>query len=83
MKKIPRSKKAKKLPVVLSKQEVKMLFHATPNLKHKAILITIYSAGLRLGEVARLKVTDIDSKQTLKKTQHLIENLGRYTHCIV
>ena len=62
MKKIPRSKKAKKLPVVLSKQEIKMLFDATPNLKHKAILMTIYSAGIRLGEAARLKVTDIDSK---------------------
>jgi len=62
MKKIPRSKKAKKLPVVISKQEIKMLFDATPNLKHKAILMTIYSSGLRLGESARLKVTDIDSK---------------------
>jgi integrase/recombinase XerD len=59
--KIPRSKKGKKLTGVLSKQEVELIFSATKNLKHRAILMTVYSAVLRVGEVTRLKVSDIDS----------------------
>lgn len=61
--KIPRSKQQKKLPGVLSKQEVESIFSCTSNLKHRAILMTIYSAGLRVGEVTRLKVSDIDSER--------------------
>ena len=61
---IPRSKE-KKLPVVLSKSEVKKIIASTQNLKHKAILATIYSAGLRLSEVVNLKITDIDSERKL------------------
>ena len=61
MKNIPRVKRSKKLPVVLSKDEVKRLFDVTVNLKHKAILMTTYSAGLRVDEVTRLKISDIDS----------------------
>ena len=58
---IPRSKQRKKLPGVLSREEVESIFSATGNLKHRAILMTIYSAGLRVSEVTRLKVSDIDS----------------------
>jgi len=47
--------------VVLSKQEVESIFSATTNLKHRAIFVTIYSAGLRISESMRLKVSDIDS----------------------
>ena len=47
---IPRSKQHKKLPVVLCMEEVKSLFASVGNLKHRAILTTIYSGGLRLGE---------------------------------
>ncbi|SCY54362.1 tyrosine-type recombinase/integrase [Alkaliphilus peptidifermentans] len=61
MKNIPRVKKAKKLPVVLSKDEVKSILALTSNLKHKAILTTTYSAGLRVSEVCNLKISDIDS----------------------
>ncbi len=62
MDKLPKAKERKKLPVVLSPQEVKVIFDATHNLKHKAILMTIYSAGLRISEVCNLKIADIDSK---------------------
>ncbi|MCT4620789.1 MAG: site-specific integrase [Marinisporobacter sp.] len=61
LKKIPRAKKEKKLPVVLSMEEVKKIFEVTTNLKHKAFLMTTYSGGLRVGEIAHLKPSDIDS----------------------
>jgi site-specific recombinase XerD len=59
---IPRMKKTKKLPVVLTIEEVQALFDATKNLKHKCILMTTYGSGLRVSEVTRLKIIDIDSK---------------------
>jgi integrase/recombinase XerD len=62
MDKIARLKEPKKLPSVLSSVEVKSIFDVTENLKHKAILMTVYSAGLRVSEVCNLKITDIDSK---------------------
>ena len=52
-----------KLPVVLDLSEVESLFSVTRNLKHKAMLMITYSAGLRVSEAARLKLTDIDSKR--------------------
>ena len=58
---IPRPKQEKKLPVVLSAEEVRKLFEVTANLKHRAILMTAYSAGLRVKETTQLKVKDIDS----------------------
>jgi site-specific recombinase XerD len=60
--KISRIKESKKLPAVLSPDEVKSIFDVTENLKHKTILMTVYSAGLRVSEVCNLKITDIDSK---------------------
>jgi site-specific recombinase XerD len=61
--KIPRSKVPKKLPVVLSKEEVQDVFSNTGNIKHLAMLMTIYSGGLRLSEATHLKPEDIDSKR--------------------
>jgi integrase len=55
----------KKLPIVLDKSEVLLLLNAIENIKHKSIILLIYSAGLRLGEVIELKVIDIDSKRML------------------
>lgn len=52
-------KKEKKLPAVLSQQEVIRLFQAVTNLKHRCILMIIYSGGLRLSEACRLRVADI------------------------
>jgi site-specific recombinase XerD len=62
MTKIPRSKKEKRLPVVLSPSEVKSVFNSVDNFKHKVILMTVYASGLRVSEAVNLKTTDIDSK---------------------
>lgn len=51
----------KKLPEVLSEQEVTKIFKQIHNLKHKCIIYLIYSAGLRLTEVVHLKISDINS----------------------
>jgi len=59
--KVPRMKKRKTLPVVLSKNEVKEFLDSIDDLRYKTIFSVIYSAGLRLSEAAKLKVTDIDS----------------------
>jgi len=63
MKKIPRVKREKKLPIVLAREEVQSLFTVTPNLKHRSILMITYSAGLRISETAHLNISDIDSKR--------------------
>ena len=59
---IPRIKRSSRQPNILSKEEILQLFNATGNLKHRAILMTAYSAGLRVGEISTLKIADIDSK---------------------
>jgi integrase/recombinase XerD len=58
---IPLPRYEQKLPVILSKNEVKALLEAPKNLGHRAILATMYGAGLRVSEVANLKAGDIDS----------------------
>jgi integrase len=62
---VKRLRKDKKLPVVLSKEEVAKILNSVHNLKHRAILMLVHSAGLRVGEVVRLKTEDIDSKGML------------------
>jgi integrase/recombinase XerD len=57
---IPLPRYEEKLPVILSKQEVKALLEAPRNLGHRAILATMYGAGLRVSEAANLKVSDLD-----------------------
>jgi integrase/recombinase XerD len=76
---IPRSKIRKKLPVVLSMQEVHSLLASVGNLKHRAILTTIYSGGLRLGEATRLRVSDIDGERMTILVQAGKGNKDRYT----
>lgn len=58
---VPRMKKKAFLPTILTPGEVRLLLEATSNLKHRAILSTIYSAGLRVSEAAHLRISDIDS----------------------
>ena len=58
---IPRPKKQDQLPKVLGENEIGRMFNAISNIKHKAILFTAYSAGLRVSEVVNLKIKDVDS----------------------
>jgi len=77
--KYPRLRKNKKLPVVLSKSEVKDIFSAITNFKHKTILTTIYSAGLRISEAANLTIEDIDSKNMQIRVKQGKGKKDRYT----
>jgi integrase/recombinase XerD len=60
---IPTSRKAKKLPVVLSQDEVARFLGAVDNLKHRTILTVCYATGLRISEAVRLKPAAIDSQR--------------------
>lgn len=62
---IPLPRYEKKLPVILSKAEVKALLEAPRNLKHRAMLATMYGAGLRVSEVTKLKVSDLDRERSV------------------
>ena len=62
---IIRPKRLKKFPCVLSRQEILAIIDQVGYLKHKAILLTTYSSGLRISETLNLRVSDIDSKQML------------------
>ena len=59
---LPLLKSPKKLPVVLSPDEVARLIEAAPNLQYRTILMLLYATGLRRAEAANLKLSDIDSE---------------------
>ena len=61
-KQLPRVKRTSKLPVVLSRGEIKKLFAVTSKLKFRAMFMIAYASGLRVSEIAHLKVSDIDSE---------------------
>lgn len=65
LEKIHRPKRAKVLPNVLSKQEVKAILEAHSNIKHRMMLSLIYSCGLRCGELLALQPHHIDSKRNI------------------
>ncbi len=67
-----------KLPNVLGKEEIQKILDSCSNIKHKAILATIYGCGLRLSELLNLKITDIDSKRMLLKINQSKGNQDRY-----
>ena len=77
--KIPRVKSIKKLPDILSREEIKTLFDSTRNIKHRAILMVTYSAGLRVSETAVLKIGDIDSNRMAIKVSCGKGQKDRYT----
>jgi site-specific recombinase XerD len=59
---IPRLKTPKKLPEILTREEVAELIAHTINIKHRALLLTAYGSGLRVGELTKLKTSSIDSE---------------------
>ena len=71
---IPRPRKGKYLPTVLSRGEVKRLLDALRNPKHRAVVLVLYSAGLRVGEALRLRLADIDSE---RRVIHVRDGKGR------
>jgi len=71
----------RKLPMVLSPDEVARLLAATTCLKHRAALSVAYGAGLRVAEVAALKVGDIDSERTLIRVER--GKGGRYRNAML
>ena len=76
---IPRLRYDKKLPLYLTKEEVKVLLEKSTYLKHKAILSTIYSSGLRVSEVINLRISDIVSKEMKIRVRKGKRNKERYT----
>ena len=62
---IPMPKRPFKLPVILSREEVMQFLNSVHSIKHRAILVTAYAAGLRISEATHLKVTDIDSQRMM------------------
>jgi site-specific recombinase XerD len=68
----------RKLPVVLSPEEVARLLNAAPGLKYKAALSVAYGAGLRAAEVVSLKVSDIDSKRMVIRVEQGKGRKDRY-----
>lgn len=76
---LPRPKKEKTLPQVLSKEEVGRILSSVPNVKHRAILSMVYSSGLRVSEVVRLKVSDIDRERMLLRVVQAKGRKDRYT----
>jgi integrase/recombinase XerD len=71
-------KKQKRLPVVLSPDEVAQFFAAVTSLKHRAILMTAYAAGLRVSEVVSLRVDDIDSRRMVIRIRQAKGRKDRY-----
>ena len=61
LRKLPRPRKDKRLPAILSKEEVGRLIESAPTFKHQVFLTFLYATGVRLSEGINVKLTDIDS----------------------
>ncbi len=75
---VPRPKRERRLPVVLSREEVQRLFAAVTNLKQKALFMVAYDAGLRLSEIRHLRVEDIDSQRMVLRIRQGKGKKDRY-----
>src|ERR1700686_4384592 len=62
---IPFPKVVRRLPIVLSQEEVARLIDSASNLLHRTMLMTLYSTGVRRAELCRLQVSDIDSQRMM------------------
>jgi len=76
---IPPMKTQKKLPEILSFDEIERLFKCAVNLKNRVALMTTYGAGLRVSELVNLQLTDIDSKRMMIRIRQGKGNKDRYT----
>lgn len=76
---IPPRKIDQRLPEILSAQELERLFAATCNVKHRTLLMTVYAAGLRVGEAVRLKPADIDGNRMMLRIEQGKGRKDRYT----
>ena len=76
---IERPRKENYLPEVLSEEEIASIIKAISNLKHKAIIIVIYSGGLRISELINLKIKDIDSDRMQIRISQAKGKKDRYT----
>jgi integrase/recombinase XerD len=77
--KIPRMKRRTYFPVIPSHEDVLALLDGTTNLKHKAMLLMIYGSGLRVSEVAKLRICDICSKTMSVRVEYAKHDTNRYT----
>lgn len=66
---VPLPKRKKKLPKILTKEEVKTIIHKTDNIKHKLIIMMLYSTGMRLSELVNLKRSDISIEERTVKVK--------------
>jgi len=76
---VVRPKREKTLPMVWSQDDIGLLLRGIENLKHKTILSLIYSAGLRIGEVTRLKLADINENRMQIRIEQAKGKKDRYT----
>lgn len=76
---IPSRKAAARLPEILSRDEVHRILNGCSNLRHRALLMTTYAAGLRVTETCRLKVGDIDSERMMLRVANGKGGKDRYT----
>lgn len=75
---IPMPKKPVKLPVILSPEEVTRFLESIHGMKHRAILMSSYAAGLRVSEATHLKVTDVDSQRMMLRVDQGKGQKDRY-----
>ncbi len=76
---IPPRTRSKKIPMLLSREEVAGLLLLVTNLKHKALLMTVYGSGLRVSEVVKLKAEHIDSSRMIIRVEQGKGRKDRYT----
>ena len=72
------ARREKKLPLVLSSEELVQFFHAVRSKKYRALFMTIYSTGLRVSEATQLKISDVDSKRMTVRVEQGKGNKDRY-----
>ncbi len=76
---LPRPRRERKLPTVMSRDSAQALLNAAGNLKHQTMLVLVYSAGLRVGEVVRLRIEDLDAERGLLYVRRGKGRKDRYT----